>query len=222
MSKLAILSVFDKTGIVPFAQALEKLGITILSTGGTARHLKEAGVEVRSISDYTGHPEILEGRVKSLHPKIHGGILSRRSREDDMATLSQHEIMPVDFVVVNLYPFTQKVGEVVEKAETDHPSLVEDIDIGGPTMIRAAAKNCEFVVPVCDPSDYDKIISELNEKKEVSQELRKNLASKVFAMTARYDAAIARYFSLDEIPARAAKNVFGLSFKEKSCHTINW
>ncbi len=198
MSKLAILSVFDKTGIAPFAQALEKLGITILSTGGTSKHLKDAGVGVKSISEYTGHPEILEGRVKSLHPKIHGGILSRRSREDDMSTLAEHEILPVDFVVVNLYPFTQKVAEVVEKGDVAHPSLVEDIDIGGPTMIRAAAKNCEFVVPVCDPADYDKIIAELKDKGEVSQELRKELAAKVFAMTARYDAAIARYFSLGE------------------------
>ena len=198
MEKLAIISVFDKTGVAPFAKSLEELGIGILSTGGTARHLIEAGVSVGSVSEYTGHPEILDGRVKSLHPKIHGGILSRRDRKDDMETLTEHGIKPVEFVVVNLYPFTQKVSEVETAAEINHQSLVEDIDIGGPTMIRAAAKNCQFVVPVCDPSDYDSIIEELKNKGEVSLELRRKLAAKVFSMTANYDAAIARYFSLDE------------------------
>ncbi len=198
MSKLAILSVFDKTGLVPFAKALAEMDISILSTGGTAKHLTDGGIKVRSISDYTGHPEILDGRVKSLHPKIHGGILARKDLKDDMSTLEQHQISPVEFVVVNLYPFTQKVAEIEAAGVVDHPSLVEDIDIGGPTMIRAAAKNSRFVVPVCDPDDYPRIVDELKENGAISGKTRSELAAKVFAMTARYDAAIARYFSLNE------------------------
>ena len=198
MKSHAILSVFDKTDLLGFAKELAKRDITILSTGGTSRHLKEGGVEVVSISDYTGSPEILDGRVKSLHPKIHGGILARRDLEKDNQTLAEHEISPIDFVVVNLYPFLDKVNEVVAAGKAEHDSLVEDIDIGGPTMIRAAAKNCHHVVPVCDPADYPLIIKELDASGSISIELRRKLAAKVFQMMANYDSQIARYFSLEE------------------------
>ncbi len=198
MKGLAIVSVFDKTGLDSFAQGLSQLGLGILSTGGTSKYLKENGVEVRSISDYTGHPEILDGRVKSLHPKVHGGILARRNLESDVAELADNEISPIDFVVVNLYPFIHKVREVEQSGNVAHESLVESIDIGGPTMIRAAAKNSEFVVPVCDPSDYEPILKELREEGAVSGATRQRLAAKVFTMMSSYDGAIARYYSLGE------------------------
>lgn len=198
MKKLAIVSVYDKRDLDGFARKLSELGVEILSTGGTARFLKEKGIPVRSVSDYTGSPEILEGRVKSLHPKIHGGILARRDRQDDMQQLEEHRITPVDFVVVNLYPFTHKVREIEQAGDAAHGSLVEEIDIGGPTMIRAAAKNARFVVPVCDPSDYPCILDQLSSHGEISQEFRQRLAAKVFTMMAAYDGAIARYFSLKE------------------------
>ena len=214
MNSHAILSVFDKSDLLPFAIELAKRGVTILSTGGTSRHLKEGGVEVVSISDYTGSPEILDGRVKSLHPKIHGGILARRSLDKDNQTLEEHDIAPIDFVVVNLYPFLDKVNEVVSSKDPNHPSLVEDIDIGGPTMIRAAAKNCHHVVPVCDPADYPLILKELDESGEISLSLRRKLAAKVFSMMANYDSQIARYFSLDEKLLDEEGNSKGLAPRE--------
>lgn len=198
MKGLAIVSVFDKTGLDSFAKGLAELGLGILSTGGTAKFLKESGVEVRSISDYTGHPEILDGRVKTLHPKVHGGILARRNLDGDLQQLSENEITPIDFVVVNLYPFIHKVREIEAAGKVDHESLVESIDIGGPTMIRAAAKNAEFVAPVCDPSDYQPILDELKSSGELSAATRQRLAAKVFTMMSAYDGAIARYYSLGE------------------------
>lgn len=198
MEKFAIVSVWDKTGIEDFAQMLIRHGYTILSTGGTAHHLSLSGVPHQSISDYTGHPEFLGGRVKTLHPKVHGGILARRDREDDLFELTKHDVKLIDFVVVNLYPFTDKVEEVELRREADHKSLVEYIDIGGPTMIRAAAKNCEFVVPVCDPHDYQSVATELESTGEISPATRQFLASKVFRTMAAYDGAVARYFSLGE------------------------
>ena len=198
MEKVAIISVYDKRDLEPFAKGLSELGYGILSTGGTAKFLTAAGVSITSISEYTGHPEILDGRVKSLHPKIHGGILARRDNDKDMAQLAENDIRPVDFVIVNLYPFTQQAAEIVKQANPDHDSLVEYIDIGGPTMIRAAAKNSEFVVPVCDPGDYPGILDELRTHGEVTQSTRQKLAEKVFAMMSGYDGAIGRYFSLGE------------------------
>ncbi len=198
MNGLAIVSVFDKTGLDSFVKGLAELGLGILSTGGTAKYLKENSIEVRSISDYTGHPEILDGRVKTLHPKVHGGILARRNLEGDIAQLKENEITPIDFVVVNLYPFIHKVREIEAAGTVDHERLVESIDIGGPTMIRAAAKNAEFVVPVCDPSDYQPILDELKSSGKVSSETRQRLAAKVFTMMSSYDGAIARYYSLGE------------------------
>ena len=196
-SRRAIFSVSDKTGIDGFARGLCELGYSILSTGGTAKFLREQGIEVTEVSEYTGHPEILGGRVKSLHPKIHGGILARRENADDMQELRENGIDPIDVVVVNLYPFFAKCSEVVEAADARHESLVESIDIGGPTMIRAAAKNCADVLPVADPDDYENILETLREG-EVAIDYRRQLAEKVFAMMRSYDGAIARYFSFGE------------------------
>lgn len=198
MKKYALVSVYDKSGLLDFARGLVELGIGLLSTGGTAKFLEESGFEVTKVEDYTGHPEILDGRVKTLHPKVHGGLLARRHLESDLEQLKTNDISLIDFVVVNLYPFTQKVSEVEGKKDPEHSSLIEDIDIGGPTMLRAAAKNYKDVVVVSDPSDYDSIISDLKSNSEVSLERRRKLAMKVFATMSKYDGAIARYFSLEE------------------------
>jgi len=195
MQRFAILSVFDKTGLAELAKGLTELGVEILSTGGTAKFLESSGYKVVKISDHTGHPEILEGRVKSLHPKIHGGILARRELAEDLAELAANKIAPIDFVIVNLYAFNQKLEEVVAKGLEDSSELLEMIDIGGPTMIRAAAKNCYNVVPVCDPADYPTVLAELKATGDVSRETREKLAAKVFTMTAAYDGQIAAYFS---------------------------
>lgn len=194
--KRAIISVFDKTGLESFAKGLVQLGVEIYSTGGSAKFLKDIGINVISISDYTKQPEILDGRVKSLHPKIHGGILCRRNNAKDMQELSEHQIQTFDLVVVNLYPFTKKIAENI--ANKKNTSLIEDIDIGGPTLLRASAKNSEFVLPVCDPSDYDLILKQIKDSGNVDLATRRKLAAKTFAKTAEYDSAIARYFSLEE------------------------
>ena len=198
MNRIAIVSVYDKSSLEPFVRGLIALDVEILSTGGTAQFLRQQGIPIRTISEYTGSPEILEGRVKSLHPKIHGGILARRDREDDQSDLARQGISPIDFVVVNLYPFIQKMHETERAGVVEHESLVEVIDIGGPTMIRAAAKNCRDVVPLCDPTDYPAVLEELQKSGKVSLETRRRLATKVFTMMAAYDGAIARYFSLNE------------------------
>ncbi|MCB0324137.1 MAG: bifunctional phosphoribosylaminoimidazolecarboxamide formyltransferase/IMP cyclohydrolase [Bdellovibrionales bacterium] len=198
MESLAIISVYDKSNLETFAKGLASRGVKVLSTGGTATFLKQHGLAVESISTYTGHPEILDGRVKSLHPKIHGGILARRDQREDLRQLEEHKILPIDFVVVNLYPFIHQVQRIEEQGRFVHESLVEFIDIGGPTMIRAAAKNARFVVPVCDPTDYPLILAELDAEGEVSEDLRRRLAAKVFKMMSAYDGAISRYFSLGE------------------------
>ncbi len=193
-----MLSVSDKEGLIPFAKGLVELGYSILSTGGTASFLSENGIAVTLISDYTGQQEILDGRVKTLHPKIHGGILARRNRPDDLKQLANQGISPIDLVVVNLYPFSQKVREVSEGKRAGHETLVEFIDIGGPTMIRAAAKNCADVLPVIDPSDYAPLLDELRTKNGASRQTRLRLAAKVFSTMAAYDGAVGRYFSLEE------------------------
>ena len=203
MEKFAIVSVYDKTGLVPFVKALIDHGIQILSTGGTAKFLAEQGIPLASIDSYTGHPEILDGRVKTLHPKVHGGILARRSRKDDLEQLVKNDISLIDYVVVNLYPFTDKLRELEERGQiaadaAGHDSMLEFIDIGGPTMIRAAAKNYKDVVPLCSPSDYDTVLRELSIAGEVAPETRQRLAGKVFTTMAAYDASIARFFSLRE------------------------
>lgn len=183
----ALLSVFDKAGIVEFAAKLAALRIEILSTGGTAKLLRERGISVKDVSEFTNWPEMLGGRVKTLHPKVHGGLLFRRHLAADVIQAKEHGISPIDLVVVNLYPFEQTAAKVYLPAE----ELIENIDIGGPTILRSAAKNFESVTVVTDPADYPRVADELAAHKDTSLELRLELARKVFATTARYDGLIA-------------------------------
>jgi phosphoribosylaminoimidazolecarboxamide formyltransferase/IMP cyclohydrolase len=182
----ALISVYDKTGLVEFAHAIAARGIEIVSTGGTARALREAGVPVRDVSELTGWPEMLGGRVKTLHPKVHGGILFRRSEAADRAQAAEHSIAAIDLVVVNLYPFEATAA----KAGLAPEELIENIDIGGPTMIRSAAKNFESVAVVTDPADYAEVAAEITASGETTLALRLELARKAFALTARYDGRI--------------------------------
>jgi phosphoribosylaminoimidazolecarboxamide formyltransferase / IMP cyclohydrolase len=183
----ALISVFDKTRIVEFAKAIAALRIEILSTGGTAKLLREGKVPVRDVSDFTGWPEMLGGRVKTLHPKIHGALLFRRKRPEDQRQSAEHGITPIDLVVVNLYPFEATAA----KSDLTADELIENIDIGGPTMLRSAAKNFESVTVVTDPADYERIAAELQSSRETSLATRLELARKVFAATSRYDGLIA-------------------------------
>jgi len=188
----ALISVSNKKGISEFAKALSDMGVEILSTGGTAKSLREGGIPVQDVSDYTGFPEMLDGRLKTLHPKIHGGLLSRRKNPQDMKDIEKHGIRPIDMVVVNLYPFE----ETISKPDLTFEEAIENIDIGGPTMLRAASKNFEDVAVLVDPDDYPKIIEEMRSSGgTLSRETRFALARKVFAHTARYDALIAGYLS---------------------------
>jgi phosphoribosylaminoimidazolecarboxamide formyltransferase/IMP cyclohydrolase len=188
----ALLSVSEKTGVVEFARGLAKLGVEIVSTGGTARALAEADVPVRAIEDFTGFPEMMDGRVKTLHPRLYAGLLAVRDNDEHLRAAAEHEIEPVDLVCVNLYPFEQTVARGDASAE----EIVENIDIGGPTMIRAAAKNSAFAAIVVDPEDYASVLAELNEHDgRLSLPTRQRLAAVAFATTARYDAAISRWFA---------------------------
>jgi phosphoribosylaminoimidazolecarboxamide formyltransferase / IMP cyclohydrolase len=187
-----VISVHDKTGVVDLARGLQSLGVEIVSTGGTARLLRESGVTVIDVSDLTGFPEMLDGRVKTLHPGVHGGILARRPVAEHMAALARHGIKPIDLVVVTLYPFERTVA----RPEATLDEAVENIDIGGPGMIRAAAKNHESVGVVTDPADYARVLHELRENRgALSTETRFRLAAEAFRRTAQYDAAIARYLA---------------------------
>jgi phosphoribosylaminoimidazolecarboxamide formyltransferase/IMP cyclohydrolase len=187
----ALVSVSDKAGLAEFAEGLVAAGVEIFASGGSRRHLEQAGIPVREVAAYTGFPEMMDGRIKTLHPKIHGGILCRRDRPDDMTAIAQHGILPFELVVVNLYPFQQTIArEGVTVAEA-----IEQIDIGGPTLLRAAAKNHEFVAIACHPAQYPPIIEQLRATGATTPELRRELAAAAFAHTAAYDAAIARYFS---------------------------
>ena len=178
----ALISVSDKTGIVDFAKGLGKFGIEILSTGGTAKLLKERGLEIKLVSDYTGFPEMLDGRVKTLHPKIHGGLLACRDSKEHMEQLKKHGISPIDMVVVNLYPFEDTISKPDVKLE----EAIENIDIGGPTMLRSAAKNYESVAVIVNPARYPEILKELEEKGgELSLETKEKLRTEVFSHTAR-------------------------------------
>ncbi len=186
----ALLSVSDKTGLIEFARALTQRNIEILSTGGTARLLAENGIAVREVASHTGFPEIMDGRLKTLHPKIHGGLLGRRGVDD--AVMAQHGIAPIDLLVVNLYPFAQTVA----RPDCSYADAVENIDIGGPAMVRAAAKNHESVLVVVDPADYPAVLAELDAHQGASGlSLRSRLAARAFAHTARYDTMVARYLS---------------------------
>ncbi|ATX80919.1 IMP cyclohydrolase [Mariprofundus ferrinatatus] len=188
--KQALISVSDKTGVEGFARALAERGVKILSTGGTAKLLRDAGIACRDVSDYTGFPEMMDGRVKTLNPKVHGGILARRDNEGDLASMAEHGIEQIDLVCVNLYPFR----EAVAKEGCTIEDAIENIDIGGPCMVRASAKNHKFVTIVVDPSDYDMIIDGIDNG-SLNEEIRRALATKAFAHTAAYDGAIANHFS---------------------------
>ena len=190
--KQALISVSDKTGILEFAQALHQQGVKILSTGGTAKMLADNGVPVTEVADYTGFPEMLDGRVKTLQPKIHGGILARRDLPEHMTTLKQHNIPTIDMVVVNLYPFSATIAKPNSRFE----DAIENIDIGGPAMVRSAAKNHAHVAIVTDASDYSKIIAEMKANKgAVSDKTRLALAKRAFSHTAAYDGTISNYLT---------------------------
>ncbi len=185
----ALISVSDKTGLVPFVQILAQAGVEIISTGGTAKTLRDAGLTVKDISEHTGFPEMLDGRVKTLHPKVHGGLLFIRGNETHEAAVKTHGITPIDLVVVNLYPFEQTVA----KPDVSLHDAIENIDIGGPSMLRSAAKNHDSVTVIVDPADYAETAKLISETGNTTLDLRRQLAAKVYARTAAYDAAIAAH-----------------------------
>ncbi len=205
--KRALLSVSDKTGIVAFAEQLHALNIELLSTGGTAKLLAEAGLPVIEVSDHTGFPEMMAGRIKTLHPKIHGGLLGRRGTDDGI--MAEHNIQPIDLVVVNLYPFEATVA----RADCTLPEAIENIDIGGPTMLRAAAKNHADVTVLIDPADYARVIAQIKQNGATDDATRFDLALKTFEHTAHYDGMIANY--LGTIADDGSKNTFPRTFNSQ-------
>ncbi len=194
----ALISVHDKAGLVPFARGLADLGFELVASGGTATALADAGLAITRVEELTGFPELLDGRVKTLHPRVHAGILARRSRDDDVAQLEAHGIEPFDLVCVNLYPFEL----VADRAGMADDDMIEMIDVGGPSMLRAAAKNFASVTAISRPQDYDDVLAELRERKgKVSLETRRRLAGIAFATSAAYESAIARWFQRgDDFP----------------------
>jgi len=189
--KRALLSLSDKEGLIEFAEGLDKCGIEIVSTGGTAKLLKDKGFNILEISDFTGFPEILDGRVKTLNPKVHGGILNIRENEKHRQTMEKHGFVDIDIVAVNLYPFEKTINS----ASVTTSQAIENIDIGGPTMIRSAAKNFKYVTVVVDKQDYAAILDEINTDGGVTFETRMDLARKAFTHTAMYDSIISGYFN---------------------------
>lgn len=192
MSRIAraLLSVSDKTGLIDFARGLADLGVELISTGGTAKTLAGAGLPITNVSDITKFPEMLDGRVKTLHPAVHGGILADRSKPEHLQTIAAHGIEPIDLVVVNLYPFR----ETVAKPGVSREEAIENIDIGGPAMVRSAAKNHAAVAVIVSPDDYSSVLAEIQQNAgELSQATRDRLAATAFRHTAEYDAAIASY-----------------------------
>ncbi|MDD3471471.1 MAG: IMP cyclohydrolase [Syntrophaceae bacterium] len=189
----ALISVTDKAGIEEFARGLADFGIQILSTGGTAKAISQAGVDITEVSNFTGFPEMLDGRVKTLHPKIHGGILGLRSKPEHVKAMAEHDILPIDMVVVNLYAFEKTVADKNCTLE----NAIENIDIGGPTLLRAAAKNYPFVTVITDPHDYSTVVQEMRDSGgSVSEKTNFRLACKVFELTNKYDRAISNYLSM--------------------------
>lgn len=189
----ALISLTDKTGIEGFAKELQDLGIEILSTGGTAKKMRDHGIKVMDVSEFTGFPEMLDGRVKTLHPKVHGGILAQKSNPDHLTQMETHGLKPIDIVAVNLYAFEKTVAD----PNCSLADAIENIDIGGPTMLRAAAKNFQDVTVIVDPADYPQILSEIKETGNTALATRFRLAAKVFALTSRYDTAISQW--LDKV-----------------------
>ena len=200
--KQALISVSDKSGIVDFARGLERLGVALLSTGGTARMLRDAGLKVTDVAEYTGFPEMLDGRVKTLHPKVHAGILARRDLPEHARALQAATIAPIDLVVVNLYPFSATVA----RPDCDLSEAIENIDIGGPAMVRSAAKNHQHVAVVTDPADYEPLLNEMaSAKGAVGSEMRFHLARKAFSHTAAYDGAISNYLTAIDSAGKAGQ-----------------
>jgi phosphoribosylaminoimidazolecarboxamide formyltransferase/IMP cyclohydrolase len=193
MKKRALISVYDKQGILDFVKFLVSQNVEIISTGGTYKYLKENNVKVKEVSQVTNFPEMLDGRVKTLHPNIHGGILAIRKNRQHIKQINNHQITPIDFVIVNLYPFVQKVKENITEQQK-----IEFIDIGGPSMLRSAAKNFQDVVVICDKNDYDIVKGEMINNKDVRLTIRKTLAAKVFNLTSAYDAAITNFLNSEE------------------------
>jgi len=192
----AIISVTDKSGVVEFAKSLSKFGIQILSTGGTAKALRDGGVSVTDISEYTGFPEMMDGRIKTLHPKVHGGLLGMRDNPDHVRMMKEHGIESIDLIVVNLYQFEKAVS----KEDVTLDEAIENIDIGGPTMLRSSAKNFKDVTVIVDPSDYDPVLKEMEEwGGSTTLKTRFLLARKVFQLTHTYDGAISRYLEKVEM-----------------------
>ena len=215
----ALLSVYDKEGLVEFAQHLVRHGVTLVSTGGTARTLQEAGLEVTEVASLTGFPEILDGRVKTLHPAVHGGLLARRNDQDDLSALSELGVEPIDLVVVNLYPF----HDVAARPSVSDAEAIENIDIGGPTMIRAAAKNFFFVAAVTDPEQYTAVASELDDTGgSLTMATRRILARQAFEHTAVYDRAIAGYFAARSEEADEADLPARLSLKLSRAQSLRY
>lgn len=193
MIKRALISVSDKSGVAELAKALSELGVEIISTGGTAKLLKEEGVEVIKVSDVTGFPEIMGGRVKTLHPKIHGGILAIRGNQEHERAMATNSIEYIDLVVINLYPF-----EATVESGASFSECVEQIDIGGPAMVRAAAKNHKFVTIITATEDYSRVLKEIRENSgETTEKFRRELATKAFIRTAEYDTAISNWFKIN-------------------------
>jgi len=193
----AIISLSDKSGIQEFAKELQAFNVEILSTGGTAKVLRESGLKITDISEYTGFPEMLDGRVKTLHPKVHGGLLGIRGNPEHVKKMNEHGIQPIDMVVINLYPFEATVA----KPNCTLEEAIENIDIGGPSMLRAGAKNYPYVTVIVDPADYRPILAEMKQSGGVvSKETNFRLAKKVYQLTARYDKAISEYLEKKDIP----------------------
>ena len=209
MIKRALISVSDKTGIVELARELDRLGIEIISTGGTSKTLSDAGIKVVNVSDITGFPECLDGRVKTLHPKIHGGLLAMRSNPEHMEQIKELGIDPIDMVIINLYPFKQ----TILKGHIELEEAIENIDIGGPTMLRAASKNYQDVVVIVDPADYPMIIEELKSSMDVSVKTKFKLAYKVFEHTSHYDTLIAKYMR-DKLGEEFFPETLSLTFEK--------
>ena len=185
----ALISLTDKSGIESFAEELQKMGVEILSTGGTAKKLRESGVAVKDVSEFTGFPEMLDGRVKTLHPKVHGGILAQKTNPEHLSQMEKHGLKPIDLIAVNLYAFEKTVS----KPGCTLAEAIENIDIGGPTMLRAAAKNYRDVTVLVDPADYPQVLAEMRANGNTTLRTRFRLARKVFALTSRYDTAISAW-----------------------------
>ena len=213
----ALISVSDKTGIVEFARALHQRGIELWSTGGTARLLADSGLPVTEVSQVTGFPEMLDGRVKTLHPHIHGGLLARRDDAAHMAALKEHRIATIELLVINLYPFAQTIA----RADCTLEQAIENIDIGGPAMLRAAAKNWQDVAVVIDPADYPQVLSELDAG-ELTRATKFAFAKKVFAHTARYDGLIANYLAHSRLAPKTSRTRRRLANPTRRCSTCRW